>query len=228
MHPDKIAHQSDKQQSSNNNNNGSSSNTKNNNNNTTTTTKDDAHLQFIELKNAWEEYHASVRIAKHRRNNGNEGNNNNINSRNEDDFWKKEEEKEEENYFTMFGVGCSFDDSPEERDLRHEIMEQASRGWFSSGSLVYSSSSSGGRIEQPQRYGRDNNGEGSMSKSKLGVHAASAYQHASFDAKSVLRPRVKLSDDDMFVRGDQSAEEDHHRPQRKYLVQNVEKFKRRR
>mmetsp|Transcript_40435 Transcript_40435/g.87326 ORF Transcript_40435/g.87326 Transcript_40435/m.87326 type:complete len:338 (-) Transcript_40435:445-1458(-) len=242
MHPDKIAHQSDKQLQStgNNNNNGSTSNTTNNDTTATTTTKDDAHLQFIELKNAWEEYHASVRsIAKHHRNNVNEGNNNNnnnINSSNikqysdeDDDFW----EEEEENDFTMFGVGCSFDDSPEERDLRHEIMEQASRGWFSSGSLVYSSSSLGGRMEQ-QRYGRDNtDGEGT-SRKKLDVHAASDLRQCAADAddhtdaKSVLRPRVKLSDDDMFVRGDPSAEENHNSPQRKYLVQNVEKFRRRR
>lgn len=37
--------------------------------------------------------------------------------------------------FTMFGVGCSFADSPEERELRSDIMDQAGRGWFTSGLL---------------------------------------------------------------------------------------------
>jgi hypothetical protein len=40
--------------------------------------------------------------------------------------------------FTLFGVGCSFADSPTERALREEIMDQACRGWFSSGALAES------------------------------------------------------------------------------------------
>ena len=40
-----------------------------------------------------------------------------------------------QNNFTMFGVGCSFSDSPTEQMHRTEIMDQASRGWFSSGQL---------------------------------------------------------------------------------------------
>lgn len=38
--------------------------------------------------------------------------------------------------FTMFGVGCSFDDTDVEKDLRSDIMDQASRGWFSAGALA--------------------------------------------------------------------------------------------
>lgn len=41
--------------------------------------------------------------------------------------------------FTMFGVGCSFADNDQERKLRTEIMDQACRGWFSSGLLQESS-----------------------------------------------------------------------------------------
>jgi hypothetical protein len=37
--------------------------------------------------------------------------------------------------FTMFGVGCSFSDNDDERLLREKIMDQACRGWFSSGPL---------------------------------------------------------------------------------------------
>ena len=40
----------------------------------------------------------------------------------------------------MFGVGCSFADSAQERDYRNEIMDQACRGWFSSGALQSTSS----------------------------------------------------------------------------------------
>jgi hypothetical protein len=88
----------------------------------------DMHTQFIELKNAWEEYHASVRIAQRRCDDNSSGNKNN---NSEDNDWEEEEN------FTMFGVGCSFADSPEERDLRFEITEQACRGWFPSGSISY-------------------------------------------------------------------------------------------
>lgn len=44
-------------------------------------------------------------------------------------------EKEEAN-FTMFGVGCSFSDSPEEQQRRAEITDQACRGWFSGGQIA--------------------------------------------------------------------------------------------
>lgn len=37
--------------------------------------------------------------------------------------------------FTLFGVGCSFSDSAEERERRSEITDQACRGWFSAGEL---------------------------------------------------------------------------------------------
>jgi DnaJ-class molecular chaperone len=37
--------------------------------------------------------------------------------------------------FTKFGVGCSFSDNDIEKELRTEIMDQACRGWFSSGEL---------------------------------------------------------------------------------------------
>merc|ERR1719491_309440 len=68
---------------------------------------------FVELVNAWEAYE---KIAKPIRKNKNA----------------------EEANFTMFGVGCSFADSPSERDYRTKIMDQACRGWFSSGSLPLS------------------------------------------------------------------------------------------
>jgi hypothetical protein len=42
---------------------------------------------------------------------------------------------EVEGDFTMFGVGCSFSDNEEETRLRVEIMDQAGRGWFTSGLL---------------------------------------------------------------------------------------------
>ena len=93
----------------------------------------DSHMQFIELKNAWEEYHASVRMAQRRYDDSSSERNKNNSQNNE---WEEEEN------FTMFGVGCSFADSPEERDLRFEITDQACRGWFPSGTISYPESDS--------------------------------------------------------------------------------------
>ncbi len=55
------------------------------------------------------------------------------NNKQDDDFWD-----DGSNKFTMFGVGCSFSDTPIEREKRNEIMEQASKGWFPSASLSQS------------------------------------------------------------------------------------------
>jgi DnaJ-class molecular chaperone len=75
---------------------------------------------FIELKNAWEEYDRLMKLNKLRTDTQNNTNSN----------------LEQEASFTRFGVGCSFSDSPSERDIRNEIMEQACRGWFSGGELT--------------------------------------------------------------------------------------------
>jgi len=167
-------------------------------------TAKDAHLQFIDLKNAWEEYHASVRIVQRRSDNDVASNSSSNNKQySEDDFC------EEEDNFTMFGVGCSFADSPEERDVRNEIMEQACRGWFSSGSLSCAE-------RERKEEGIVDHGDTSSS---------SVLQGTTADAKSVLQPPMKLSDDDMFVcDDDQSGKEDCSK--RKYLVQNVDRFRR--
>ena len=79
-----------------------------------------AHRKFVQLQNAWEAYNISARMFRQsgpKRHDGEEDNNND---------------------FTMFGVGCSFSDSPEERKLRDEIMDQACRGWLPSGALSHS------------------------------------------------------------------------------------------
>ena len=41
--------------------------------------------------------------------------------------------------FTMFGVGCSFADNDQERQYRNYIMDQASRGYFTTGEISGSS-----------------------------------------------------------------------------------------
>ena len=68
---------------------------------------------FTDLQEAWDKYEDIAKMMK-KVSNG--------------------DQKEEAN-FTMFGVGCSFSDNDEERAMRDEIMDQASRGWFSSGLL---------------------------------------------------------------------------------------------
>lgn len=42
--------------------------------------------------------------------------------------------------FTMFGVGCSFADNEQERQYRNYIMDQASRGYFTTGEIGYDDS----------------------------------------------------------------------------------------
>lgn len=69
------------------------------------------HSQFVELQNAWDKYEEVAKLLQR-------------------------VGKPQESNFTMFGVGCSFADSPQERARRDEITEQACRGWFSAGSLA--------------------------------------------------------------------------------------------
>lgn len=142
-----------------------------------------SHLRFIELKNAWEDFDS---IAKQH---------SSVSNNNKQHQSTEAETLDEEGCFTTFGVGCSFADSEEEKDLRNEFMEQACRGWLSSGSLAHGESSN-------------------ASKRESGVNT------------------TLLSEDDMFIRSEKEKEEgsDEQGMQlanRKCLVQNVEKFKRR-
>ena len=75
--------------------------------------KDDLHSRFVELQDAWDRYE---KVAK---------------------MMNVTKSDKQEAGFTMFGVGCSFSDSPEERALRSEITDQACRGWFSSGEISH-------------------------------------------------------------------------------------------
>ena len=87
------------------------------------------HEKFVQLKNAWEAYDVSARMFQKqaRRNLDNDDDNN-------DDF-------------TMFGVGCSFSDSSEEKELRNEIMEQACKGWLPYAALSHSDT----EVKSPQQ-----------------------------------------------------------------------------
>jgi hypothetical protein len=70
--------------------------------------------RFVELQEAWNRYEAIAKISKK---------------------VGKGDCKELDANFVMFGVGCSFSDNEEEREVRAKIMDQASRGWFSAGEL---------------------------------------------------------------------------------------------
>lgn len=72
---------------------------------------------FQELQEAWKQYEELARTMK---------------------TVGSETGNESEANFTMFGVGCSFADSEEEKELRSEIMDQAGRGWFSSALIAES------------------------------------------------------------------------------------------
>mmetsp|Transcript_12237 Transcript_12237/g.22941 ORF Transcript_12237/g.22941 Transcript_12237/m.22941 type:complete len:246 (+) Transcript_12237:38-775(+) len=71
----------------------------------------DRYQAFVDLKEAWDEYEKIAKVMK--RGSG----------------------RETQSNFTMFGVGCSFSDNPDEQQRRAEIMDQACRGWFSAGQL---------------------------------------------------------------------------------------------
>jgi len=152
--------------------------------------KEDVHIQFIELKNAWEEYHASVRIVQRK------SNDKSIQSLDNNDDYLEEDGDE----FTLFGVGCSFADSQTERDLRNKIMDQASRGWFSSGSISVANN-------------RDRDDD---------------LKDESYHTKQHATTLSQLTDDDMFIStADQSTSEDS--PiRRKCLVDNVNMFRKKR
>ena len=170
MHPDKIQSNANKNEA---------------------ISKEDAHVQFIAIKNAWEEYHASVRIQKKK-----DLYRNSTQSPDNDDDYYWEEDAD----FTMFGVGCSFADSQSERDLRNEIMDQACRGWFSSGSISH--------IEALDSGGIDDN----VTK-----------QHSP---KPVAK--TQLSDDNMFIPDNQSAKENDDTSKRKSLVETVDLLRKKR
>jgi DnaJ-class molecular chaperone len=73
----------------------------------------DSKRSFNELQEAWDNYENLAKMMR-KVNKGDEADAN----------------------FTLFGVGCSFSDSPAERALREEITDQACRGWFSSGAIA--------------------------------------------------------------------------------------------
>ena len=70
----------------------------------------EAHSRFVELQDAWDKYEEVAKLLQ-------------------------KVGKPEEATFTMFGVGGSFSDSPDERAMRDAITDQACRGWVSAGSL---------------------------------------------------------------------------------------------
>lgn len=68
--------------------------------------------QFVTLKDAWIRYNELAKMMK-----------------------KVKGDAVTDASFTMFGVGCSFADTEDEKALRDKITDQACRGWFSAGAL---------------------------------------------------------------------------------------------
>jgi hypothetical protein len=85
--------------------------------------------EFVQLQNAWENYDNAFKFIKQ------------TNGTTTDVC---------ESNFTMFGVGCSFSDTEAERQLRNEIMDQASRGWFTAGDLVSGCDDNNNSIHEDQ------------------------------------------------------------------------------
>ena len=84
-----------------------------------TTIKPEDTSNFVELQNAWSRYEEFARMIK-KVGKGADGDRRHL---------------QVDANFTMFGVGCSFSDNEQEKELRSKIMDEASRGWFSAGQL---------------------------------------------------------------------------------------------
>ena len=162
---------------------------------------DECHAaEFVELKNAWEEYRDGVRgvrglVGGVGGGGGHDDGDDDGHARGEDGWgWGGADN------FTMFGVGCSFADSPEERDRRREITDQACRGWFPTGS-----------IPPPSRAAADGAavmGAGGASRVDCDGGGASS---SSDDADHPSVPRggprvVGLIDESMFVMSSSDAD----------------------
>ena len=83
--------------------------------------------KFVELQKAWDDYDQLARVVQK------------VGDGDKADF-------------TMFAVGCSFADSPEERARRDEITEQACRGWFSAGALPESTETPSTKDDNTEAY----------------------------------------------------------------------------
>ena len=95
-----------------------------------TETDTSGHHEFVELQSAWAEYEKLAKMMTKVGSGSSDAN------------------------FTLFGVGCSFSDNESERDKRSQIMDEAARGWFTSGIITEtatSSSESGGSSGGPMR-----------------------------------------------------------------------------
>lgn len=113
-----------------------------------------AYLERLQVIHPDKQRNVSSSTSSYDNNNQNDQSENNKNNNNNSktefqklqDLWSKYDEMAksmikvaggdgEAANFTLFGVGCSFSDNEQERALRHEITDQACRGWFSSGLL---------------------------------------------------------------------------------------------
>jgi hypothetical protein len=86
------------------------------------TKTDSSH--FLKLQEAWNRYESVAKFSKQ---------------------FEKADSSGLEAHFTMFGVGCSFSDNDDEREMRAKIMDQASRGWFSAGELYHTDNDDGAK-----------------------------------------------------------------------------------
>mmetsp|Transcript_15977 Transcript_15977/g.34739 ORF Transcript_15977/g.34739 Transcript_15977/m.34739 type:complete len:213 (+) Transcript_15977:285-923(+) len=69
------------------------------------------HEEFVRLQEAWADYEKMAKMMTRVGSGSSDAN------------------------FILFGVGCSFSDSPDEQRKRSEIMDQAGRGWLTAGVL---------------------------------------------------------------------------------------------
>jgi hypothetical protein len=142
--------------------------------------------EFIELKNAWEEYDKIMKLNK-------------LSKLTSDAITA--DTLEEEASFTLFGVGCSFADSPSEREHRNEIMEQACRGWFSSGDLAT------GMLES--------NASDSTLLNDVNLR---------LDSSRKREVEIRIVEDDLFIH---QTEREVHKSNKTSLIQDLDRWRKR-
>jgi hypothetical protein len=240
MHPDKAAHRRNRDRLRRDDEDVDENDGEDRDGTTTTTT-----AKFVELKDAWEAYARVVRGGlagddderrtgrrhRHRRR-GRSNATSREGSREEsggvdDDIDYDIGGGEGHDNFTMFGVGCSFADSPEESARRAEIMDQACRGWFPSGSIP---ARGVGDVLVAAEGGE---GDGGTANDDDGMSSDAAEMMTTRDDE-MNRGRVSLIDEGMFVsemdeRRRPTNEGDYHASTTRMtssLVQDADKFRR--
>lgn len=133
---------------------------------------DDLSNEFVRLQEAWDDYEKMAKMMTRVGSGSSEAN------------------------FTLFGVGCSFSDSPDEQRKRSEIMDQAGRGWLTAGILSERTTTSEDDDDTRSRLGSTKliDDEMFVVESDNGDANAAAGESGHSDERPTARPKKALVD----------------------------------